>query len=150
MWDVTTRCHKLLQRFYDKLVEDLSRCHISQVKCPTLQFRDYSLPALRVLSCKCVSNFLPKIYCVDTSVAVEFDNDTKAVFNAKQIGDMHCEHRFTSPGVSKDPEDIHGGHSEVQYGSDEILPSTVETAQRSGLVPCIEIFENLVVFVCSD
>ena len=91
MWDVTTRCRKLLQRFYDELVEDLSRRRISQVECPALQFRDYSLPALRVLARECVSNRLPKIDCVDTSVAVEFDNDAEMVLNAIQIGDMHCE-----------------------------------------------------------
>ena len=70
------------------------------------------------------------------------------MLNAKQIGDMHCERRFTSPGVSKDPEDIQGGHDEVLYGRDEVLPSTIETAQRSGLMTRIEIFENFVVFVC--
>ena len=91
MWDVTTRCRKLLQRFYDELVEDLSRCRISQVECPTLQFRDYSLPALRVLIYKYVGKHLPKIDCVDTSVAVEFDNDTEAMLNVKQISNMHCE-----------------------------------------------------------
>ena len=91
MWDVTTRCHKLLQRFYDELVEDLSRCRISQVECPALQFRDYSLPALRVLIREYVGKHLPKIDCVDTSVAVEFDNDTEAMLNAKQISNMHCE-----------------------------------------------------------
>ena len=91
MWDVTTRCRKLLQRFYDELVEDLSRCRISQVECPTLQFRDYSLPALRVLICERIGKRLPKIYCVDASVAVEFDNNTETMPSAKQIGDMHCE-----------------------------------------------------------
>ena len=34
----------------------------------------------------------PKIHCIDTSVAVEFDNDTEMVLNVIQIGDMHCEH----------------------------------------------------------
>ena len=92
MWDVTTRCHKLLQRFYDELVEDLSRCHISQVECLTLQFRDYSLPALRVLIHEYVGKHLLKINCIDTSVAVEFDNDTEVMLNAKQISNMHCEH----------------------------------------------------------
>ena len=140
----------MTQRFCDELVENLSGCCISQVECLAFQCRNYSLPALRVLARECTGKRLSKFYCVDASVAVEFDNDAEAMLNAKQIGDMHCERRFTGPGIAKDPEDIHGGHSEVQYGRDEILPSTVETAQRSGLVPCIEIFENLVVFVCLD
>ena len=108
MWDVTTRCRKLLQRFYDELVEDLSRCRISQVECPALQFRDYGLPALGVLACECVRNLLPKINRADTSVTVKFDNDAETMLNAKQIGDMHCECRFTGSGIAKNPEDIQG------------------------------------------
>ena len=150
MWDVTTRCRKLLQRFYDELVEDLSRCRISQVECPALQFRDYHLPALRVFACECVGNLLPKIYCVDASVSVEFDNDAETMLNAKQIGDMHCECRFTCSGIAKNPEDIPDRHSEVSYRRDKILSSTIETTQRSGLMPCLEFLEDFVVFICPD
>ena len=88
------------------------------------------------------------IYCVDTSVAVEFDNDAETMLNAKQIGDMHCECRFTGSGVARNPKDITHRHSEVLYQRDEIPPSTVMATQCSGLMPCIEVFENLVVFVC--
>ena len=83
----------MLQRFYNELVEDLSRHHISQVECPTLQFRDYSLPTLRVLICEHIGKCLLKINldCINISIVVEFNNDAKVMLNAKQIGNIHCE-----------------------------------------------------------
>ena len=83
----------MLQRFYNELVEDLSRHHISQIKYPTLQFRDYSLPALRVLICEHVGKCLLKINLdyINISVVVEFNNDVKMMLNVKQISNIHCE-----------------------------------------------------------
>ena len=132
MWDVTTRCRKLSQRLRDELVEDLFRRCIGQVECSALQFRDNDLLALRVLIRECIGNRLPRIYCVDASVAVEFDNDAEAMLNAKQIGGMHCERRFTGSGVAENPENIASqlGHVSCPLGNklDEIHPSTVQTA----------------------
>ena len=90
------------------MLENLSGCRIGQVEWTALDLGGNHIPALMVLTSRCIRDSLPKCDSGNASVAVELDDDTETMSNVKYIGDVHCECGFTRSRVTINPEYVQG------------------------------------------